>query len=609
MNPDLIQRLRQAVSEGRAQPLELAMAEWADRHGGSAIEVLAFAACIRAVAEGHSCLPLADEPLAIPGEAPFCPADEALDSLRRGRLVGTPGETRPLVLENERLYLHRYWQYEQQLAEGLLALLRHEPTVVPPGPLARDGGVFDYSRIPDGAVHWQAVAAAVAMRHRFAVISGGPGTGKTYTVLRLLRVLIESARARNEAAPLIRLAAPTGKAAARMVESIKTGLASMDCDRAVADAVPLDAHTLHRLVGIGMGTTRARYNRDNPLPADVVVVDEASMVDLPMMAKLTDALAPQARLILLGDRYQLSSVESGSVLAELCESTGVNRFSPSQQAALGPLAVSTPPAEPPYPLADHVVTLQISHRFDAGSDVGQLAQAVNEGDEARVLELLADGAKSLQHEAANGDAVYDRLSADMAQHFETLGSSQSPADALAFLGRRALLCALRVGPGGSVDMNRRITDHVTRQAGLAPNTRWYSGRPIMVLRNDYRAGLFNGDTGVCLRHETGQLRAWFHTEQGLRGFMPTALPEHETAYAFTVHKSQGSEFDQVNLLLPERDNALLTRELLYTGLTRARDSLQIIGSEAVLLQALRRRTRRYSGLRGRLLQARINPKS
>ncbi len=602
MSADLQERMQAAVDEGRCAPLEPALADWALRHGGSAPVAVALASCARAVAEGHSCLSLDHELPAIAGEKPFCNRETLDEALRSSALVGEPGQGRPLILDHDRLYLHRYWHYENTLAERLSTLLAGEPATVDVSRLAPAGGTFDYDWVDEGETHWQAVAAFVALRHRFAVISGGPGTGKTYTVLRLIRLLIESARANGDAIPIIRLAAPTGKAAARMVESTRLGLEDMAMSKEVADLIPLEARTLHRLVGIGFGTTRPRYNRENPLPADVVIVDEASMIDLPMMAKLLDALPDHARLILLGDRYQLASVESGSVLADLCTAAGpINAFTPEQQEAAGPLLATTV-SRGNAPLADHVVTLQTSHRFSADSPIGRLATAVNAGDADRMLEIAASNAPAITLTTEVDEGRIADLVDEVAQRNQALISATEPEAALAALQQHCLLCAVRRGRTGSETLNRRITQRLAELHGFDPLRSWYHGRPVIVTRNDPRAGLYNGDIGVCLSDENQRFRVYFYVDGAIRAFLPTALPEHETVYAMTVHKSQGSEFDHVTLVLPTEDSQILSRELLYTGITRARESVMLVGADVLFRAAVSRQLERHSGLGGRVTE-------
>jgi len=589
------------MGQEQVEPLELAVADWAVRHGATDPVALAMALTVRAVAEGHSCLVLPEEGPAVPSEPPLCSADQLEQALLESPLVGEPGSNAPLILDGARLYLQRYWRYEARLAERLRALLSRRPEPVDTRRLGPDGGLFDYGWVSNGEPNWQAVAAAVALRHRFTVISGGPGTGKTYTVLRLIRLLMESAQAAGALPPVIRLAAPTGKAAARMMESIRAGLATLPEGDVLEEHLPDKASTLHRLLGLRWGTVLPRYDRDNPLAADVVIVDEASMIDLPLMAKLADALPDHGRLVLLGDRYQLASVESGSVLAELCGAAGVNTFSPQQREGLAPLLPNVPEPTAPSPLADHVVTLQTSHRFRPESPIGRLAAAVNAGDADAAIAVGREADPAVQL-ALDDEPDLAALTATLADRYLPLLDASSPDDAIDALDAVRLLTATRVGPAGAVAMNQRIFEHLARRRGLDPQQSWYRGRPVIVLHNDYRLGLFNGDTGVCLTGQDSHLRVWFRTETGLQTLLPSAMPAHETAYAMTVHKSQGSEFEAVWLLLPAVDNPVLSRELVYTGITRARVRVTVLGPQAMLREAVERVVQRDSGLGRRVVQ-------
>lgn len=597
----LLPRLEAALEREQLRAVDVALAEWCERHGGSAAVVLAMALVSRALGEGHTCLSLdASFDPAVPGEKRYCGREEFMQALEQSPLCGAAGERLPLILDNGRLYQHRYWQYETQLASRLGALMDRPPSPLDTGSLTRAGGLFDYGWVEAGQTHWQAVAAATALRHRFCVISGGPGTGKTYTVLRLMRLLVENALRDKAPVPRIALAAPTGKAAMRMMASIREGLAGMPDADALQPHLPRQAATLHRLLGLRQGSTRAAHDRDNPLPAEVVIVDEASMVDLPMMARLADALGEDARLVLLGDRYQLASVESGSVLAELCSVAGVNRFSPAQHEALKPLLEPDAPApQVDAGLGEHVVTLQTSHRFHPDSPIGRLAAAVNEGEADTALRAASQEGDEINLQLA-AEVDREALVAAVVEDCSSLFAASEPDAALATLDSMRLLTATRVGPLGAEQLNHRIHEALAERHGIDPARRWYHGRPVIILHNDYRLGLFNGDTGVCLRDEQGQLRVWFTTPEGLRAILPTALPRHESVYAMTVHKSQGSEFDHVRLVLPSRDSPVLSRELVYTGMTRARRRLTLITPEATLRAALARTVARESGLAMRL---------
>jgi len=431
--------LRTALRDDRITPLELATADWCQRHGATDHVALAMALTVRAVAEGHSCLALPENGPAVPGEPPLCSAAEFEHALQESPLVGAPDDDdpphRPLILDGRHLYQQRYFHYESALADRLRALLQRPPEPVDTPRLGPDGGLFDYGWVGEHEPNWQAVAAAVALRHRFTVISGGPGTGKTYTVLRLIRLLLETADAAGTAAPVVRLAAPTGKAAARMMESIHAGLVSLDMGDGLREHLPDKASTLHRLLGLHGGTVVPRYHRDNPLAADVVIVDEASMIDLPMMAKLAAALPDHGRLILLGDRYQLASVESGSVLAELCAAAGVNAFSADQCNVLGPLlAAASAPARVETLLGDHVVTLQTSHRVRPESPIGRLAAAVNAGDADAALAVGRAADEQVQL-VLDDTPDLEALARTLADGYEPLFDAASPEAALDALDR------------------------------------------------------------------------------------------------------------------------------------------------------------------------------
>ena len=598
-----------ATEEANLSDLDLALADWARRHGADRLVARAFAIASWAVAQGHTCLALDQIPTTLMSAANQAALPEALANSDLVTVLDSESneratQTRPLILEAGRLYLQRYHAYETKLAERLSALMAAEPNPVNVDALKPGNGLFAADAANPDATNWQAVAAFAALRHHFTVISGGPGTGKTYTIVRLLHVLIEASLRDNDTPPLIALAAPTGKAAARMLESVRNGLDDMGADatfdkQRVEEHIPQTARTLHRLLGLTGATTRARFNADNPLPYDVVIVDEASMVDLPMMAKLADATRDDARLILLGDRYQLASVESGSVLAEICANAGVNRFTAKQQAAAGEL-LAQPTKTADHALADHVVTLQTSRRFNADSTIGRLAAAVNAGDVDAVQELLKAGHDDLVYHDRSDAAAINRLMDELADGYANLCEATDPTIALAKLGTQCVLTAVRKGTAGSETINAGITERLARRFDFNPREAWYHGRPVMVRRNDYKTGLYNGDVGIALLNRDGQLRVWFEGDNGLRAFLPSALPAHDSVYAMTIHKSQGSEFDSVTLVLPEYDVPVLTRELFYTGLTRGRTKLEMFADGGTLEQIVGRLVARTSGLSDRL---------
>jgi exodeoxyribonuclease V alpha subunit len=606
----------QAIAETGG--LDAHMARLLARLAGSEDPLLALAARLacRATSQGDICVSLAEaagQPLAAlgesePGLAPPLPV--WCEALRRQTVVGRPGEFAPLILdETGRLYLYRYWAYERDLASDLLARTADDPTDVDSRRL-RDGLDRLFPPAAEGEVDRQRLAAAVAALKRCCVISGGPGTGKTTTVVRILALLLEHA-----ASPLrIALAAPTGKAAARMQEAIRASLATLRADAPIRDAIPVEAATIHRLLGFRPGSVAFRHDRDNPLPVDVLVVDEASMVDLALMAKLIRALPSAARLILLGDRDQLASVEAGAVLGDICgespEFSAAFRRRLIEATGRDPAAAgSGAPGEGPGdesgpPIRDAIVQLTRSYRFGRESGIGRLASLVNQGDGRAALALLerAEFADVVWRPLESPRDLASRL-AETADRLGAHLATDTPDAALAALERFRVLSAHRTGPYGVEALNQLIANGLESRHAIRPRSPWYAGRPVLVTANDYTLRLFNGDLGITLADSAadGRLRVFFRTaEGGLRRVPPGRLPEHETAYATTVHKSQGSEADEILLILPDQLTPVMTRELIYTGLTRARARVEIWGSAEVFAAAVSRRLTRSSGLRDAL---------
>ena len=553
----------------------------------------------RGVGAGDVCLDLA---CALQDGAAAGNGIESLESwvqrLRDFPVVGAPGDFRPLILDGaQRLYLHRYWRYEDELAASLLqrgatAEFDRERLKGGLGRLFPQGGQAE--------TDWQRVAALAAVSRRFCVISGGPGTGKTSTVVKVLALLLEQ---QGGESCRIALAAPTGKAAARLKESI---LGGVECSEEVRALIPEDVSTIHRLLGYLKGSCSFRHNRDNPLPYDLVIVDEASMVSLPLMAKLVDALRHDTRLILLGDRDQLASVEAGAVLGDICDTGGVHGFSAPFIRLAGELTGDRLPEQGASGvLGDAVVQLRKSYRFSSESGIGRVGALVNAGDGAAALAAFRDAGlpdislTDTPRAADLGEALAERVLAGYAPYLK----ETAPEAAFARFGQFRVLCALRSGPYGVEAVNRLVQERLAKAGLIKPEGRWYAGEPVMITRNDYNLGLFNGDIGLILPDpESGsELRAFFPSgTAGMRTVLPLRLPEHESAFAMTVHKSQGSEFDRVLLILPDRDAPLMTRELVYTAITRAKQSVELLGSDELFLTAVQRRIVRRSGLRDRL---------
>jgi exodeoxyribonuclease V alpha subunit len=515
---------------------------------------LALALAVRALRGGSVCVDLRS--VAAQTQLPQLPwpqADEWLAAVAASPLTGPPSVLR---LFGDLLYLDRYWLEEQQVCDDVLALVAAEP----------GGSAPEVARLFPPGFEEQRAAANVALSQGLTVLTGGSGTGKTTTVARLLALLAEQAALAGRPSLRIALAAPTGKAAARLQEAVQLEVNRLDAvDRERISG--LQATTLHRLLGPRPDTSsRFRHHRANRLPHDVIVVDETSMVSLTMMARLLEAVRPQTRLLLVGDPDQLASVEAGAVLADLVDGLG----------------------------SRGVAALQTSHRF--GESIGALASAIRAGDASRAVEVLAAGGEHVEWVSA--DAT-ERLREVLVPHALALRQAAILGDgptALAILDEHRLLCAHRRGPFGVGHWNRQVQRWLAEATGEPMWASWYVGRPILVTANDYGLKLYNGDTGVTIATPDG-LRA---TVGGSGTFATGRLTEVETMHAMTIHKSQGSQADEVTVLLPPEDSRLLTRELFYTAVTRAKTRVRVVGSEAEIRAAISRQAVRATGLRKRL---------
>jgi exodeoxyribonuclease V alpha subunit len=521
---------------------------------------LAVALLVRGLRGGSVCMDLATIAADIDVDEVAWPEPAGwLAAVRDSALVGSV-----LHLYDDRLlYLDRYWREEKQVCDDLLALHVSKPT----------GDMPAFERLFPPGFEEQREAAEIALAQAVTVLTGGPGTGKTTTVARLLALLAEQAQLAGAPRPRIALAAPTGKAAARLQEAVQLEIANLDeADRARLGQ--LHAMTLHRLLGSKPDTSsRFRHDRGNRLPHDVIVVDETSMVSLTMMARLMEAVRPDARLILVGDADQLASVEAGAVLADLVE--GISARTDMR-----------------------VATLKTSHRF--GESIGLLAEAIRVGDADRALELLHAGGEHI--EFIEADDASDALRSVLLPHALRLrAAAQYGADdvALATLDEHRLLCAHREGPYGARHWNRQVEQWLSEATGQPPWSEWYPGRPLLVTANDHGLHIYNGDTGVVVARADG-LRAVIAAAGGPLDFATSRLSDVETTHAMTIHKSQGSQTEEVTVLMPGENSRLLTRELFYTAVTRAKRKVRIVGSEVSVRTAIERRAVRATGLRLRL---------
>ena len=723
--PELLALCERWVARGWLRDLDRALVRFLASEAPDAPTLLLLAAALAShqLGRGHVCLDInatlnaPDFALSLPPEGddltdpPPLPSDvlatltlsEWQAALHHPLLTSEgPGNT-PLVVvtthsasgtPSTRLYLRRYWQYEQSLHQHIAARLeatdteststegqRGRPIHWATGDASHPGLLPQALNIlfkPSNALDWQKTACALAARSRFGIITGGPGTGKTTTVVRLLALLQTLQLAQHPRQPLrIRLAAPTGKAAARLNESIAgqvnalplAELATLLSEHSPSAAaseisIPTDVTTLHRLLGARPDTRHFRHSAAHPLALDVLVIDEASMVDIEMMAATLSALPAHAQCILLGDKDQLASVEAGSVLGDLCRRADAAYYTPATAEWLAQATGQPPPAEfidpAGQPLDQAITMLRVSHRFNEHSGIGQLAKAINQPSHAQsdrekqqaVIAVLRHGYPDLNHLVMNDDAALDKLVIHGSpssflnngedrrdhngqpiapptgyRHYLNVLHAQRPrgepfeenpaiynawaSEVLSAYSHFQLLCALRKGPWGVEGLNQRIASTLRREKLLFGSDYtlekgWYEGRPVLVTQNDYGLKLMNGDIGITLavpdprNPQQKLLRVAFptsDTDKPIRWVLPSRLHAVETVFAMTVHKSQGSEFLHTALLLPPTLNPILTRELVYTGITRAREWLTVVEAKrGVLHEAVVREVVRVSGV-------------
>ncbi|MDP2348812.1 MAG: exodeoxyribonuclease V subunit alpha [Gammaproteobacteria bacterium] len=611
--------LNTLVDAGLLSPLSTHFARFIARQSNvqeNSILVLTAALLSESNLQGNVCIDLSryasspmfavSQPGGLAQEIPHAPElTHWQQLLRANHCVGNAGDVAPLILDGERLYLHRLWQDEQTVYRGIVSRL--QPMTDINTVRLREGLARLFPDHVTTQPDWQKIASALAVSRRFAVISGGPGTGKTTTVVKVLALLLE-----QNPDLRIQLAAPTGKAAARMVESIRAKRSELIIPTQIAALMPDQASTLHRLLGYQGGTRGYRHDRFNPLLLDCLVVDEASMIDLALMQALLDAAPLDARIILLGDRDQLASVDAGNVLGDITGHGQELLYSHAMAHELARLTDTDsqylPATDNPPVIADSIALLRTSHRFTAHSGIGRLARLVNSGEAEAAWSLL-----SAEGREASGELVWlqpadndrnplagEALGWALDRYAEYLQCADVNSALLVFAQTR-ILCAMHDGPLGDREINRLLAERLATRGLLARAARSdedFHGKPVMITVNDYELELFNGDIGLLWQDANGQLEACFPQLDGeVRRIPARGLPEHVTAWALTVHKSQGSEFDQVLLVLPnDVHSPLLLRELLYTGITRARSRLLMHGAVDVLAVACRTPVQRSSGL-------------
>ncbi|MCU7960524.1 MAG: exodeoxyribonuclease V subunit alpha [gamma proteobacterium symbiont of Bathyaustriella thionipta] len=598
-------RLTQLLRENLITPLAYQFAQFiAEQDGQDEDSIVAFSAALLSELnqKGDVCINLQQHAsqhcfnsLSDNDKAPAL--NEWRKALLASECVALPGETAPMLLDEDRLYLYRFWRYEQQVQQGILQRLPMSPEI---DAQSLQTGLQDFFPAQEKqAVDWQMLASAMAATSRFCVISGGPGTGKTTTLIKVLALLLQQNKRLR-----IKLAAPTGKAAARMLESIRARQNELQLADRIRALLPDESFTLHRL--LGYNGKKFTYHVDNPLLLDCVVIDEASMMDLPMTARLFQALPQHAQVILLGDRDQLASVEAGSVLGDI---TGHGRaivYQPESANRLSKLTrIKTDdlPQDPKSPpIANSIALLKTSHRFSRDSMIGKLARAINQGDGEQALELLQSHQNPTNLWIESPEQRVDARAIQWAaRRYQAYLECEQVADALQQFSRARVLCAVREGPFGVKQLNKLILAALHSAGFIQSQTLHYHGQAILMARNDYESGLYNGDIGLVWRTQPDTLKACFPEASGSVRCLPLHdLPEHENAWAMTVHKSQGSEFDDVLMILPPNAQNRLSRELLYTGVTRARKHITLHARHQTLVAACALQTQRESGLSERL---------
>lgn len=584
--------------------------QFAEFFGAEALKPFAYLVS-KKLSEGHICVELSDIESEME-ESSFYIKEEVPDV---GALTNEPlvsfkdGNKQPFVLHNNKLYLQRYFNYETIILNRIKAFVESEKA----GENTRiaelklheafiktlfDNGNQTKSSVKVENLDWQLVAAVTGVLNNFTIITGGPGTGKTTTVAKILAVLFTINPALKVA-----LAAPTGKAAVRMAESLKSSRLSIS-EEVAAKFQAITPGTIHRLLKYIPDSPYFQHNSANPVNYNVVIVDESSMIDVALFAKLLGAIGPETKLILLGDKDQLASVEAGSLFGDLCKTrSGLNTAS-SERAQLINSLIADPERRltaeyisqnDDHPLADHVIELKRSHRFTSDKGIGRFSKAIIQNDVTALTEYIQKkSAEQVIIDTAYDNEVFEQF---IAEYAEYIGEPDIKT-ALQKLNELRVLCAVREGEQGLYALNTAIENYLRKKKLINKNYEFYENRPVIITRNYYSLGLFNGDVGIVRPDESGVLKVWFEdTDKELKSVLPGWIIEAETVFAMTIHKSQGSEYDQVLVVLPDNVNIpLLTRELLYTAVTRAKSNVIVQGSEAVILHTAAGVVKRASGI-------------
>jgi exodeoxyribonuclease V alpha subunit len=565
------------------------------------------------LSEGHICCPLHHIEVEKQNLPPYYHiGNNYQQQLKNNPLVTSAlGPMQPFVLHQNKLYMQRYFNYETIILNKILETIYHETELASQRLDALNKhthyikSLFStQSTQPD----WQLVATITALLCNFTIITGGPGTGKTTAVAKILAILYQFHPNLN-----VILAAPTGKAAARMAQSLQNSVqhSALNIDDVTAQKIKnLEPLTIHRLLGHVLYSPYFKHNNANPLPYDVVIIDESSMLDVAIFAKLLDALAPQTRIILLGDKNQLASVEAGSLFGDLCDAQSqlnifnshtlklINNFTSAHLAQKNTENINN---DSKHPLFEHVVELQYSHRFSNKEGIGLFSKAIITNQQSELQKFIATGCS----QQVVIDVQYDTLVfQNFVSAYEAYIHESDIKKALHIFTQNCILCAIREGDQGLYAINKKVEKYLNDKNLIDTRPEFYNHRPILITQNNYALGLLNGDIGIVRPDKQGELKVWFeHKEKGLVDILPALINNAETVYAMTIHKSQGSEFEQVLIILPQQQNmAIITRELLYTAVTRAKSKVVIQASEAVILQAANAQVQRASGIADRFLE-------